>query len=408
MSGAAIRAENLSKQYRIGERLAPYRTFRESLANIFKRPDRARAQTIWALKDITFEVKKGETVGIIGKNGAGKTTLLKVLSRITEPTRGRAFIDGSVSSLLEAGMNFHPELTGRENIYFNGAILGMRKRDIDKRFDEIVSFAEVERFIDTPMKRYSSGMHLRLAFAIGAHLQPDILLLDEVLAVGDADFQAKCFGKMEDVNRAGRTILFVSHDMGAVRRLCRKAMLLENGMISYYSDAQDAVSRYLSTVKTAQAALPDLSERRGRGRVRITGITLLGLNEEPVGVAMTGFPLKIAFDYKKAGLAPEGRATITFTILDNSGAMITACSTAYMKGPRHALKDEGRAVCLIPKLPLAEGLYTVNFKVSTARYDIEDECHKAFTFRVETGDFFGSGASYRTPAVYVDHDWEWR
>ncbi|MCM8784624.1 MAG: ABC transporter ATP-binding protein, partial [Candidatus Omnitrophica bacterium] len=210
----AIKVENLSKKYKIGERL-PYKTIREEIIKFFKKERKKNDQYIWALKNISFEINKGEVVGIIGPNGAGKTTLLKILSKITEPTDGYAEIYGKVGSLLEVGIGFHPELTGRENIYLNGAILGMRKTEIDKKFDEIVSFAEIEKFLDTPVKYYSSGMYVRLAFSVAAHLEPDILLVDEVLAVGDISFQKKSLGKMEGLTKEGRTILFVSHNMGA-------------------------------------------------------------------------------------------------------------------------------------------------------------------------------------------------
>src|SRR4030042_1479097 len=223
-----ISVENLSKQYRIGTRL-PYKTFRETLMNaitspakLFNKNRSGENNTIWALKDVSFEVQKGEVLGIIGRNGAGKTTLLKILSRVTDPTEGEVRIRGRVGSLLEVGTGFHPELTGRENIFLNGAILGMRKEEIKKKFDEIVAFSEIEKFLDTPVKRYSSGMYVRLAFAVAAHLEPDVLLVDEVLAGGDIAFQKKCLGKMGDIAKGGRTVLFISHHMGAVRNLCKR------------------------------------------------------------------------------------------------------------------------------------------------------------------------------------------
>jgi lipopolysaccharide transport system ATP-binding protein len=245
MSDVVIEATALGKQYRLNAPAVRYQTLRDTLAAIGKRPldlvgvrpnsrsrSHPRKQTIWALRGVSFEVQRGEVVGVIGRNGAGKSTLLKILSRITEPTEGHAAIHGRVGSLLEVGTGFHNELTGRENIYLNGAILGMKKREIDRNFDEIVSFAEVEKFIDTPVKHYSSGMHVRLAFAVAAHLQSDILLVDEVLAVGDAAFQRKCLGKIGEVAHAGRTVLFVSHNMGAVRSLCNRGIVLDGGSIT--------------------------------------------------------------------------------------------------------------------------------------------------------------------------------
>lgn len=248
-----ISVENLSKQYRIGAR-APYKTLRESIMNAFASPARmlrrngSEENTIWALKDVSFEVQEGEVLGIIGRNGAGKTTLLKILSRVTEPTEGEVRLRGSIASLLEVGTGFHPELTGRENIYLNGAILGMSRQEIKSKFDEIVAFAEIEKFLDTPVKRYSSGMYVRLAFAVAAHLEPEILVVDEVLAVGDAQFQKKCLGKMGEVAKQGRTVLFVSHNMGAIEQLCSSAILLKNGKIAKNcTDVVSVIKEYVFT-----------------------------------------------------------------------------------------------------------------------------------------------------------------
>ncbi len=254
-----IKVQDISKQFRLGTSQASYLTLREALTGAVRAPlDRLRRHrqstedTFWALKSISFDVEQGEIVGIIGRNGAGKSTLLKILSRITEPTTGRVDLYGRVGSLLEVGTGFHPELSGRENIYLNGAILGMSHSEIERQFDEIVAFAEVERFLDTPVKRYSSGMYLRLAFAVAAHLNPEILIVDEVLAVGDAQFQKKCLGKISEVSRQGRTVLFVSHNMDAVRKLCNRAILLERGKIDMKGDTEVVLKKYLETgVKAA-------------------------------------------------------------------------------------------------------------------------------------------------------------
>jgi len=273
MRDIAIRTDGLSKQYRIGIRHNGYRTLRDTLTDAFAAPfRRARRlfrgqpygaadmnETIWALKDVSFEIKRGEVVGVIGKNGAGKTTLLKILSRITEPTKGQAEIYGRVGSLLEVGTGFHPELTGRENIYLNGAILGMRKAEIEQKFDEIVDFAEIEKFIDTPVKHYSSGMYVRLAFAVAAHLEPEILLVDEVLAVGDAAFQRKCLGKIGDVVKEGRTVLFVSHNMGAIHSLTKSCIYLKSGRIEGHAKTQQIINQYLD----------DISEQRINARAEV-------------------------------------------------------------------------------------------------------------------------------------------
>jgi lipopolysaccharide transport system ATP-binding protein len=250
MSDIAIRVDNLSKQYRIGKR-RPYKTVRESIENLFKKPlagsdDGSGEQTFWALKDVSFEINQGEVVGIIGRNGAGKSTLLKVLSRITEPTGGQVETTGRVGSLLEVGTGFHPELTGRENVFLNGAILGMRKAEIAAKFDEIVAFAEIDRFLDTPVKHYSSGMYTRLAFAVAAHLEPEILIVDEVLAVGDQQFQRKCLGRMGEVAREGRTVLLVSHNLSAIRDICQTALWLEQGRTRAMGPAAEITTNYLA------------------------------------------------------------------------------------------------------------------------------------------------------------------
>ena len=258
MTDIAIRVEDLGKLYRIGSSPERYKTLRDTIVAGFNTsiqrlrrgisltPTSKESNTIWALRDISFEVQQGQVLGIVGRNGAGKSTLLKILSRVTEPTEGYAEIHGRVGSLLEVGTGFHPELTGRENIYLNGAILGMKRLEIDRKFDEIVAFAEVEQFIDTPVKRYSSGMYLRLAFAVAAHLEPEILVVDEVLAVGDAEFQRKCMGKMSDVAQAGRTVLFVSHNMSAVLRLTEETMVLDKGLLIYRAPTPQALDYYMA------------------------------------------------------------------------------------------------------------------------------------------------------------------
>ena len=283
MSNIAIRAENLGKMYRIGGKQERYSTLRDTLVDAIIGPMRRMrrlvrgqsandlAEEIWALADVSLEVQHGEAIGIIGRNGAGKSTLLKVLSRITEPTLGRADIYGRVGALLEVGTGFHPELTGRENIYLNGAILGMRRKEIDRRFDEIVDFSGVEKFIDTPVKHYSSGMGLRLGFAVASHLEPEILVVDEVLAVGDAEFQKKCLSKMSDVTGSGRTVLFVSHNMAAIQSMCQRGIWLDHGRVVEVGPVEQVVADYLSKAVVARLdqIWDDQTQAPGNDRVRL-------------------------------------------------------------------------------------------------------------------------------------------
>lgn len=308
MSPPAIRVENLGKRYRIGLRERQADTFVEALANFaaapFRRLRKLREQTegediFWALRDVSFNVQPGEVVGVIGRNGAGKSTLLKILSRITEPTAGRAELRGVVGSLLEVGTGFHPELTGRENIFLNGAILGMKHAEIRRVFDEIVAFSEIERFLDTPVKRYSSGMYVRLAFAVAAHLRPEILIVDEVLAVGDAQFQRKCLGKMGDVARGGRTVLFVSHNMRAVSSLCSRAILLEGGRLIADDEAPGVVEQYLSGVReVGESCSSDVHfTPRDDAVAQVTRVTLRNADEEPAGRFAITEPVSVEVEF---------------------------------------------------------------------------------------------------------------
>lgn len=325
MSNYAIQVQNLSKEYIIGGAEQRHDSFREMLTGALTSPLRklrklggtaSEEERFWALKDVSFNVEQGEVLGIIGRNGAGKSTLLKVLSRITSPTEGRVITRGRVASLLEVGTGFHPELTGRENIYLNGAILGMSRAEIDRQFDEIVAFAEIEKFLDTPVKRYSSGMYVRLAFAVAAHLEPEILLVDEVLAVGDTQFQKKCLGKMSSVAAAGRTVLFVSHNMNAIRRLCRRSVLVRNGQVSDDGATAEVLDFYLNSDVASAANAFSLSFAGPLGdRVKFTEVTTSGsLNkrqqitfESPIFVTIKGFCVERFDDLEIAiGISREG------------------------------------------------------------------------------------------------------
>ena len=321
MGDLAISVRGLGKRYtlRASGTSAPYQTFREAIKRGLTRPFRRRdprGELFWALKDVSFEVDRGEVLGIIGRNGAGKSTLLKLLSRITAPTEGEADVHGQVGSLLEVGTGFHPELSGRENTYLNGAILGMTRREIARKFDEIVAFAEVERFIDTPVKFYSSGMYVRLAFAVAAHLDPEVLIVDEVLSVGDAEFQKKCLGKMGEVAIGGRTVLFVSHQMNAVAALCSRAIVLTAGRIGYDGPAPAAVGRYLDQAAIAAAHLND---RRNASDWRVTSASL------SAQVYRVGEPVEVQVRVEPGALS--GRAFISALLINEHGAAVTQCDS---------------------------------------------------------------------------------
>jgi lipopolysaccharide transport system ATP-binding protein len=338
MSEPALRVEGLSKSYRIAQaqRHSHYRTLQEELLALPRRLWLAAqhngwpSETFWALKEVCFEVKPGEVLGIIGRNGAGKSTLLKILSRITEPTAGQAEVNGRVGSLLEVGTGFHPELTGRENIYLSGAILGMSRREVKRRFDEIVAFADVERFLDTPAKHYSSGMYMRLAFAVAAHLESEILLVDEVLAVGDAEFQKRCLGKMGEMAHTGRTVLFVSHNLVAVTALCRRSIVLDSGHVAFDGATPDATAHYRTRVApptVAPARLLDAS-RSGTGKAVFTSIRTSTYSRSGVAlrVAETGCDLRIEVTIQCR--LPVANANVALIIYDANGYRLVDVNTA--------------------------------------------------------------------------------
>jgi lipopolysaccharide transport system ATP-binding protein len=334
-----VRAERVGKMYRVGQR-EPYRALRDVIAGVFTAPaqrlrngKRPEPDRIWALDNVSFDVGRGEVLGLIGANGAGKSTLLKVLSRITEPTAGQIVIRGRVGSLLEVGTGFHPELTGRENIFLNGTILGMRRTEIVSRFDEIVDFSGVERFLDTPVKRYSSGMQVRLAFAVAAHLQPEILLVDEVLAVGDAEFQKKCLGKMQDVTRAGRTVIFVSHNLAAVRSLCPRSLVLERGRLVFDGETPSAIERYLGRSERASAAIVEgvqLERRLVKERIygdaplfRCDRVSVLDEAGSPATTFSSDEEIAIAVDYTVLRALASFRILVTLNDAEGTAVLRT-------------------------------------------------------------------------------------
>ena len=391
MTEIAIRAENLGKQYRIGAPATHYRTLRETLSERFSAPLRRLAggqgDTIWALRDVSFDVNQGQVIGVIGRNGAGKSTLLKILSRVTYPTTGSAEIHGRVGSLLEVGTGFHPELTGRENILLNGAILGMKRTEIESKFDEIVEFAEVGQFIDTPVKRYSSGMYLRLAFAVAAHLEPEILVVDEVLAVGDAEFQRKCLGKMSDVAQEGRTVLFVSHNMSAILRLTEECLVIEKGGLALRAPTPQAVDYYLSrgfseqgervwdTDEVPAAAAPfcplAVRVRTPQGKVNSTLRSL-----EPVTIEVE-YQLSAPITGLRVGVyVMSTRGEYIFTTFDTDDPE---------RYERFSVRPAGHYIsrCTIPADLLNEGRFVIGVNASSFRVKRYFHDEQALTFTVD-------------------------
>ncbi len=445
MSDTVIRVENLSKLYRLG--LIGSSTLHDDLnrwlARVRRKPDplkrisdfgfeisdldarknghgaqsggenqqsaisNRQSDSIWALRDVSFEVKRGEVVGIIGRNGAGKSTLLKILSRITAPTSGQVKVKGRIASLLEVGTGFHPELTGRENIFLNGAILGMRKAEIAKKFDEIVAFAEVEKFIDTPVKRYSSGMYVRLAFAVAAHLEPEILLVDEVLAVGDAAFQKKCLGKMGDVAREGRTVLFVSHNLGAVRSLCSRSVLLEGGQIIIDGSTETTVAGYLKSTATDLPADIDTSclsrpSNITSSALRITRVRIINGAEQAIVYCDEPFKLDLEFVVAE----PIEEVVLGWSVHSSDNVRLFECRSIDRLGaiPRLELGTYSIQTSL-PSNPLNPGLFTLNVGARCANKGL-DYLPSVISFQVERGDRQESlWLEARSGALSLESEW---
>jgi lipopolysaccharide transport system ATP-binding protein len=413
---AVIQVKDLGKEYRIGASDSAYSTLRETLANTatsFWKPKRGKSKKIWALSDVSFEVGAGEVVGVIGRNGAGKTTLLKILSRITEPTTGRVELRGRVGSLLEVGTGFHPELTGRENIYLNGSILGMRREEIERRFDEIVAFAEVTEFIDTPVKRYSSGMYLRLAFAVAAHLETEILLVDEVLAVGDVQFQKKCMGKIEQVAGQGRTVLFVSHNMPAVQRLCTRGILLSGGTIVHDGNVRPVIQEYL-TLDLGQAGertWPDNESAPGDSVARMRAVRALNLSGEVSSEfsVRDDWYLEVEF----AVLSPGYPINVNIFLYDESGTLIFVAGDYQLEEWHERNREVGvyRSRCRVPKDLLNDGTIRVLAGIYSPPSTLRGIERDAISVRINE-DLSTSGARgfYPGPwpggAVRPSLDWE--
>ncbi len=416
MSDTVIRVENLGKRYRIGAAEQRPENLGQAIGRAAKSPfkylgSRMRAataeETLWALRGVSFEVRRGEVVGIIGRNGAGKSTLLKILTRITDPSEGRAIIRGRIGSLLEVGTGFHMELTGRENIYMNGAILGMKKAEIDRKFDEIVDFSGIRQFLDTPVKRYSSGMNVRLGFAVAAHLEPEILLVDEVLAVGDAAFQRKCLGRMGDVAREGRTILFVSHAMPAIENLCTRALLIDGGQVEYSGLTSDVVSHYLNSTDYAHMHTPIDArlDRRGSGNVRISGFYLEDDEGRQMPIARSGQNCTFCFSFERSEAANVSGVSVAFAVFDIQSRPLFRSSSESTNTSFAAVPRAGVFRCRVPSLPLIGGEYTIGFLVTTdgGWADYLDDAAK---FAVENGDFYGTGRVDDHSPFLVRYSWE--
>ena len=371
---SVITVSNLGKSYKLRHEVPRYRSLREDISSTFRdllrkpfsssnSPSNSKVEDFWALKDICFDVRQGDRLGIIGKNGAGKSTLLKILSRITEPTKGRVVISGRVSSLLEVGTGFHPELSGRENIYLNGAILGMKADEVRRKFDQIVEFAEVERFLDTPVKRYSSGMYVRLAFAVAAHLEPDVLVVDEVLAVGDAQFQQKCLGRMEELSLSGRTILFVTHNMDAMSALCNRGLVLESGSVTFDGDTFSARQHYLSAAAAAEYSVKRNAGRGGSGGVTIQEVRVSSGTED-TEIIQTGDPVWV---YVTADVSPDYRLRrdleLSITIDSIEGQRLHTGMTSWDGFELDLSSGKMRVACKVLNVPFVPGKYLVNATV---------------------------------------------
>ncbi|HSK63200.1 MAG TPA: ABC transporter ATP-binding protein [Pyrinomonadaceae bacterium] len=407
-----VKAENLGKVYQIGTRTTGYATLRESLTNALRSPFatlRRRTETrenVWALRDVSFNVMAGQVLGIIGQNGAGKSTLLKILSRITEPTTGRAELYGRAGSLLEVGTGFHPELTGRKNIFLNGAILGMTRPEIQRKFDEIVAFAELEKFLDTPVKRYSSGMYMRLAFSVAAHLDPEILVVDEVLAVGDAAFQKKCLGRMRDISTEGRTVLFVSHNMAAIRSLCQRGILLAAGRKVFEGTAGECVDRYLAEVTQHATNEVDLtSVRRSRGvdsTLRMDKVRLASRDGRPL--VRSGDPLEVELLFSVAEPLEDVVVGVNISSADNVSIM--ECRNSHSVGAIEQLgPGEYSIKCRINQNILSPGLYFLNVGARCASKPL-DYVPQAMTFEIYSDETVASlWLSDVGGVVRVPSDW---
>ncbi|MCF7970201.1 MAG: ABC transporter ATP-binding protein [Methylococcaceae bacterium] len=420
----AIKVENLSKKYIIKheKKSGNYETFSDTLiqgskniTNKIRHPfsgsntNPETQEEFWALKDINFEINQGDKVGIIGRNGAGKSTLLKILSRITEPTSGKIHINGRIASLLEVGTGFHPELTGRENIYLNGAILGMSRKEIKAKFDEIVAFAEADKFLDTPVKRYSSGMYVRLAFAVAAHLEPEILVVDEVLAVGDAQFQKKCLGKMEEIGSHGRTILFVSHNLTAIESFCDVGINIEKGGINFYGKVEIALKNYIDLLSenVKNIKISERKDRAGDGNIKITDFLIE--NESKLKTSMFEVNSKFLFKITYESINKPHNARIVIGVYDTTGNGIVRLDSDITGGLPIFISEHGQIQCVTENIPLAPGRYSVNIAFFSNGI-IQDHLIGVDYIYIQNSDYFNTGHIFnehdaKLMKFLVKHNW---
>jgi lipopolysaccharide transport system ATP-binding protein len=416
MSRVALRVERVSKRYRLGEinRRMLWEDLREKLLGrrvTGSEPRSGNRREHWALQDVSFEVKQGDVLAVMGGNGAGKSTLLKILSRITAPTSGRLLVGGRIASLLEVGTGFHPELSGRDNVFLNGTILGMTRREIERRFEEIVDFSGVERFIDTPVKRYSMGMRVRLAFAVAAHLDPEILLIDEVLAVGDAEFQKRCIGKIGDVAQSGRTVLFVSHDAAAISALCTRGVVLSKGRVAFEGTQTEAIRHYADSRAAGGNDLRGCPGRSGSGEVEVVGLHVRDGNGQETVAVRSGDTVEFGLVYERRRERELPRMAVQIFVSTYLGAPVFTQAT-WLTGETLGEPGTGGEVVLrIPRLPLPPGHFRVGYRVYAGPQgrpdDLVDGVEAAVDLQVEGGPFFDSGKlpSLQQGVCLVEGEW---
>lgn len=403
MKKSAIKVENIGKHYVLGSQHGgQYQRLSETIVNAFsfkKKVSHHKNPEFWAIKDVSFEIQQGDRLGIVGRNGAGKSTLLKLLSRITEPTKGKITLNGRVASLLEVGTGFHPELTGRENIFLNGAILGMGRSEIKAKLDEIVDFAEIEAFLDTPVKRYSSGMYVRLAFAVAAHLEPEILIVDEVLAVGDAQFQKKCMGKMESVGAEGRTVIFVSHNMGMIRKLCSRGLLLENGRLTKDGTADEVANAYFDKMNSVQAfesiRIPEIG-------VEVTNITI---NKNREGLVLPFQPFEVTIDLHAEKDVEDIGLQVVITKESVDGVLFYTNTKNTKEINSFVRKGPNRITCLIDSFDLCSGTYMLGFGIDIPNVRWFYYNLNVLSFNAQETMYGNLPSTQRYSHVYLNHSW---